>query len=259
MFVRMPLTLKAELRTAVDTDHRIREFFRGLGYHVRPEKVSSGLVTLAVDGQASQFALNSTEHHRALARKNVSATAAPMIKQEIGRFCICYCVSSGNETEIFVTRVNEGEVTVWIFQPLPAKLIRAADHVGWRIVRRGEALFDRRKALANRTPIILSTTSTGLTVSEGSFATGSFAHFVAGRTVEVTLLIVTLLLGLATLLVDRVPHLADATTTDPLPALLRTFATATWPSALVAAATIAVTLLLNYWSQPKRTLRWRDL
>lgn len=259
MFVRMPLTLTKPLRTAPDTDERIRTFFRELGYNLRSRRTADGMVEVGEGEAMKQFIVDSTPYHQALASKNLGAACVAAVRGEIERFTICYCVSSANETEIFVTRVNEGEVTVWIFQRLPAKLTRAAEHIAWRILKRGDGVFDVRKAMANHTPLELSTADGGLTVSHGAFVSRRFGTFLRDRSVEVALLMTAVTIGLITLLVDRVPKDGGAARVDPLPVWLRTFASATWPPSFYAAVTLLLTLTILYVSAPRRVLRWQGL
>lgn len=231
---------------------------RRLGYHIlfadSPETVESDHP--ATPGNSNLP--HPRERFRALARRNVDTEINGETRKEIERYTIFYGASSGNKAEIFVTCVNNGEMTVWIYQKEMERALASAESFATRLVSRRDNVFNMKLSFGRRgTPLDLETNATAAIVSQGYFSKDKKREFLRAKKVEI--LSVIALSGLFTLLVTSnntichpgmTPfHLSPADFPCSLVGRV-------WPSLALSIVVLTVTLVISFLTMPVKVIQW---
>jgi len=231
---------------------------RKLGYHIlfsdNAETVESGPSSTV----ESLGTLHSRERFRALAKRNVDSEISSETRREIERYTIFYGASSGNKAEIFVTCVNNGEMTVWIYQKEMERALASAENFAARLISRRDNVFNMKLSFGRGgTPLDLETNATAAIVSQGYFSKDKKREFLRSKKVEVLSLIT--LSGVFMLLVTSNNTICNSDigpfylspTNMPCSLVGRL-----WPSLALSILILAVTLAVSFLTMPVKVIRW---
>jgi hypothetical protein len=264
MFARIPVPLKsAEDGTQFD-DARIRKAFQDLGFETRydPDKIDeeTGLIHTPTKGD-TKVEIGSTAHHRDLAKRNINPDAPANVKSEIERFCIFTGASTIFQANLFITRVNTGEITIWCHQESLDKLIPFCQKIASTFsIGTISQIINLNELKSSSDTFRIISGKAGSVISHGSLEFGKAWRLFNRRLTDIGLLCFSMLIFLITFGLHATKKYETKIDNkrimvDPLGDSVRAFVENTWPPSFVAALTISLTLAISYFLLPNQKIK----
>jgi hypothetical protein len=254
MRVTLPLVREAG---AYPDNQTIVDRLKVLGFEIQRARRASANpdeVEVQIDGATVKVQINTPDYYRELARKNLDAELPEGVQKEIARYSVYFGALSATKTYVAFVRTVESELTVLVVQEKFDLMLRVCEEVFERIhkQRREVKLFDR-SIFTGVCTTELSSVQASKVVTTGLLIDERFARFAAERRVELVGLAFTIFLAFVCFAVDLTP----AGNGDPLPLFVRTFVSKSWPSLVISAMLLSVTLLISFLRMERKRIRWK--
>lgn len=266
MFARIPIPLNLIAYPSGIDDDAIRKVFKGLGFETRydAQKIdpATGKIKIGPAGAERYVTIGSNDHHRDLGLRNLGNNPPESIKKEVERFGIFTGSSTQFHSSLFVTRVNEGDITIWCYQDQIEVMLKLCDRIGKHLHSAPlNAIVDIDELRASTGSFSLFSSRSGGLISRGDMSSSRLQDILLSRISDVVLFILTFVLFSSCILmhfvpVEKVGGASGAVVYDPLGHTLRTFVETTWPPSLVALVTLFITLTVAIFSTSRHSVRW---
>lgn len=266
MYACIPVPLIASLKPDGISDDDIRRVFQQLGFETRYDEskidASAGEITIGKEGEQRRVKIGCSAHHRDLGVRNLSADTPSGIRTEVQRYGIFTGASTLFHANLYVTRVNSGEITIWCQQESLERLIPFCTKIG-NCLSKGplSGIADIDGLKTSRQNFILMSGRAGGVISHGDLQFSRIRAMLKTRTTDIGLLLLTFMIGLVTLGLHFVPvqkvlegH--KVVIIDPLGSTVRAFVENSWPPSIIAVLTVLLTLSIALASVPRQHISW---
>lgn len=241
-------------------DTIIQEAFRALGLQLVRKFDADGeketeITLVHTEPKGKSVPIGSTLYYRELSLQNAPKDSPESICRELTKYGIFFGAITHDEAFIYVTRVNKGELSVFIYQPNLAKCQKGSESL-LRDLLELEIIDD---ASASSHPVTISSTRSGAQITHGTITNERVRHVASTHSVEIGIMFAALMAAAAFLAIDMLfapisPEGGEVI--DPLGALGRAITTTLWPTLFVAALTSAITLMIHYLRTPQKFISW---
>ena len=253
MLVRIPFRLRRQPDGSAFTDAEIRAVFIDLGYRAR------------LRGEASDAAPEpgASSEYRDRATRNLNADMRDTTRAEVAGYCIFYGASSQTRSELFVNRVNDGEIVVWIHQARLEALLAFCERLCRDLATAGRnVLVLPGRQGSEIVPIELYPDKSAALIAEGAFRRDGWRSALEHRGVELIAFLLTALLALGAYGLQKIPVSVERTDDrilriDPVGATLRGLAEQSWPTLAITSLILLVTLCAAALVASRKVARWR--
>jgi hypothetical protein len=127
VFARIAVSLKKDAAGAFPEDVVVRSMMKKLGFDIpfrtNPDGTPIDTVRISSGGAEIEVKAGSNAHFRNIASRTLDAATPPATRSEIERFGIYTGASSKFQANIFISRANAGDVTIFLYQASLDQLI----------------------------------------------------------------------------------------------------------------------------------------
>lgn len=261
MFTKISLPLiPTDEENGFPTDESIQDAFRGLGLQLARKFDAKGeketeICLNRIEPKGKVVPIGSTLHYRELSIQNAPKDTPEAVLRELTKYSIFFGAINHDEAFVYVTRVNWGEISIFVYQPDLTRCQRGSEKLLSRLLTTNVV----NVADSASHPVLISSTRAGAQITRGLISNEKVRHVAASHPVEIGIALFALLASALVLGVDSLfaPSAdANGNVVDPLGQIGRSITTAMWPTLLIASLTSAVTLLIHYWRTPRTFIRW---
>jgi hypothetical protein len=265
VFSKTIVQLKADEAGQYPSDNILQENLRRLGFEIQ-------FKSDPVEGMPKQFIITdlpdhkgkivetaSTWHYRDRAYSNISKMGNASVTKEIERYAIYYGASSRFEASMAVTRVNQGEICIFVSQNKLDQCAGCTEYVMNKLKNNNLSLFDFDDK--NKSAIVhLFSTTSGANIASGRLISRKFLGYLMNSPIETLIAIFLFLLAISTFLLGfYFPQYIDSSTNhviDPLTKNGRVFVERAWPASFISSLTAFLTLWLSFKRFSRDGVEW---
>ncbi|MXP46729.1 hypothetical protein GRI43_04880 [Altererythrobacter luteolus] len=238
------------------SDDDIRAAMQAIGLVTRydPAKESrDGKKTrISDDGKDKLVLVGSGEHHKDLAKRNLDAGEHAVFSKEIEKYSVFCGAHVPTKSNVFVTRVTEGAITVWCQQSSLRGIVDVTGVLVAKLRDRGKFPFiDLTEWEKISAPVSAYSGGEAKRLATGTIERGKFETFFETRKWDILLLLVLGILFAATLI-----SASGSTTVEGADNWWTVFSKATWPSFGIAVLTLSATLCFSFLSTIVKKVAW---
>ena len=238
------------------TDDDIRAAMQRIGLVTRydeTKQTKDGTKTrITQDGKERLVLVGSGEHHQDLSKRNLDAGEHADFSAEISKYSVFCGAHVPTKSNIFVTRVTEGALTIWCQQSSLRGIVDVTAVLVAKLRDPDKFPFvDLTEWAKISAPVSAYSGGAAKRLATGSIDRGKFETFFETRKWDIFLLIVFGILFAATLF-----SAGGSTTADTADGGWTVFSKATWPSFGIAVLTLLATLCFAFLSTIVKKVAW---
>lgn len=264
MFSKTIVRLKAAKDSKYPSDETIKERLLGLGFEIlfKPDPVTGPLPQVKIESlpghEGKIVDAGSVWHYRDRAYVNISKMGNSSVTREVELYGIYYGATSAFEASVAVSRVNQGEICIFVVQKKLDQCARCTEHVIEFLKKDKSGVFQLDDR--NTTAVVqLFSSSSGANIASGKLVSRTFLGSLRSSTTETTIALFLLVLAFGTFLAGLLfPAYIDqnGNQVDPLTQTGRVFVERAWPASIIASITAFITLRLSFGRMSKEGVEW---